>query len=286
MHETLILSIAAAEASALVTTRRLWRAAAFAVLLTAVVVRAALALGSSAPACALPALVGAAWFVWAEADARAAGVVVRWAVAVAAMAVLTPPGAGMMPLFTNESTLFAQEATRPLEASFAAVFLLTVPANRLVAAVLQCARGRGGEPLSAHRGAESGGACGAAPSGVPGTAPSGVPGTGAAALEAAGGAGAPAPRRGLSGGRWIGPLERLLIVLMAASGPQAAIAAIIAAKGVIRFPEVSKDDTGEKAEEFLIGSLVSWGLAAAAAVFITSIAQGAWAVPAEPGSGM
>lgn len=286
MHETLILSIAAAEASALVTTRRLWRAAAFAVLLTAVVVRAALALGSSAPACALPALVGAAWFVWAEADARAAGVVVRWAVAVAAMAVLTPPGAGMMPLFTNESTLFAQEATRPLEASFAAVFLLTVPANRLVAAVLQCARGRGGEPLSAHRGAESGGACGAAPSGVPGTGPAGVPGTGAAALEAAGGAGAPAPRRGLSGGRWIGPLERLLIVLMAASGPQAAIAAIIAAKGVIRFPEVSKDDTGEKAEEFLIGSLVSWGLAAAAAVFITSIAQGAWAVPAEPGSGM
>ena len=161
-----------------------------------------------------------------------------------------------------------------------------MPANRLVAAVLQCARGRGGEPLSAHRGAESGGACGAAPSGVPGTGPAGVPGTGAAALEAAGGAGAPAPRRGLSGGRWIGPLERLLIVLMAASGPQAAIAAIIAAKGVIRFPEVSKDDTGEKAEEFLIGSLVSWGLAAAAAVFITSIAQGAWAVPAEPGSGM
>ena len=286
MHETLILSIAAAEASALVTTRRLWRATAFAVLIAVVVVRAVLALGSSAPACALPALVGAAWFVWAEADARAAGVVVRWAVAVAAMAVLTPPGAGMMPLFTNESTLFAQEATRPLEASFAAVFLLTVPANRLVAAVLQCARGRGGEPLSAHRGAESGGACGAAPSGVPGTGPAGVPGTGAAALDAAGGAGAPAPRRGLSGGRWIGPLERLLIVLMAASGPQAAIAAIIAAKGVIRFPEVSKDDTGEKAEEFLIGSLVSWGLAAAAAVFITSIAQGAWAVPAEPGSGM
>ena len=286
MHETLILSIAAAEASALVTTRRLWRAAAFAALLTAVVVHAALALGSSAPACALPALVGAAWFVWAEADARAAGVVVRWAVAVAAMAVLTPPGAGMMPLFTNESTLFAQEATRPLEASFAAVFLLTVPANRLVAAVLQCARGRGGEPLSAHRGAESGGACDAGPGGVPGTGPAGVPGTGAAALEAAGGAGAPAPRRGLSGGRWIGPLERLLIVLMAASGPQAAIAAIIAAKGVIRFPEVSKDDTGEKAEEFLIGSLVSWGRAAAAAVFITSIAQGAWAVPAEPGSGM
>ena len=286
MHETLILSIAAAEASALVTTRRLWRSAVFAVLLTAVVVRAALALGSSAPACALPALVGAAWFVWAEADARAAGVVVRWGVAVAAMAVLTPPGAGMMPLFTNESTLFAQEATRPLEASFAAVFLLTVPANRLVAAVLQCARGRGGEPPPAHRGAAPGGACGAAPSGVPGTGPAGVPGTGAAALEAAGGAGAPAPRRGLSGGRWIGPLERLLIVLMAASGPQAAIAAIIAAKGVIRFPEVSKDDTGEKAEEFLIGSLVSWGLAAAAAVFITSIAQGAWAVPAEPGSGM
>lgn len=279
MHETLILSIAAAEAAALVTTRRLWRSAAFAVLLTAVVVRAALALGSSAPACVLPALVGAAWFVWAEADARAAGVVVRWAVAVVAVAVLTPPGAGMMPLLPDESTLLAQGAARPLEASFAAVFLLTVPANRLVAAVLQCARGGGGDPLRAHHGAE--------PAGMLGTGAAGVRETGAAdAVEAAGGAGAPVPRRGLSGGRWIGPLERLLIVLMAASGPQAAIAAVIAAKGVIRFPEVSKDDTGEKAEEFLIGSLVSWGLAAAAAVFITSIAQGAWPVPAEPGSGM
>ena len=279
MYETLILSIAAAEAAALATTRRLWRAAAFAVLITAVVVHAALVLGSSAPACALPALFGAAWFVWAEADARAAGVVVRWTVAVAAMAVLTPPEAGMMPLFSDESTLFAQEAARPLEASFAAVFLLTVPANRLVAAVLQCARGGGGEPLRAHRGAQPGGACGTGSVGVLETGSANV-------LEAAGGAGAPAPRRGLSGGRWIGPLERLLIVLMAASGPQAAIAAIIAAKGVIRFPEGSKDDTGEKAEEFLIGSLVSWGLAAAAAVFITSIAQGAWSAPAEPVSGM
>ncbi|WP_051226320.1 hypothetical protein [Schaalia georgiae] len=271
MYETLILSIAAAEAAALVTTRRLWRAAAFAVLITAVVVHAALVLGLSALACALPALFGAAWFVWAEADARAAGIVVRWAVAVAVIAVLTPTEAGIMPLFSDESTLFAQDAARPLEASFAAVFLLTVPANRLVAAVLQCARGGGGEPLRAHRGAQPGGVCGTGPADV---------------LEADGGASAPAARRGLSGGRWIGPLERLLIVLMAASGPEAAIAAIIAAKGVIRFPEVSKDDTGEKAEEFLIGSLVSWGLAVAAAVFITSIAQGAWPAPAEPVSGM
>ena len=126
----------------------------------------------------------------------------------------------------------------------------------------------GGEPLPAHRGAAPGGACGAAPSGVPGTGPAGVPGTGAAALEAAGGAGAPAPRRGLSGGRWIGPLERLLIVLMAASGPQAAIAAIIAAKGVIRFPEISKDEAGQKAEEFLVGSFASWILAVLGVVVI------------------
>ncbi|EJF41937.1 hypothetical protein HMPREF1317_2037 [Schaalia georgiae F0490] len=279
MYETLILSIAAAEAAALVTTRRLWRAAAFAVLITAVVVHAALVLGLPALACALPALFGAAWFVWAEADARAAGIVVRWAVAVAVIAVLTPTEAGIMPLFSDESTLFAQEAARPLEASFAAVFLLTVPANRLVAAVLQCARGGGGEPLRAHRGAQPGGVCGTGPADVLETGPADV-------LEADGGASAPAARRGLSGGRWIGPLERLLIVLMAASGPEAAIAAIIAAKGVIRFPEVSKDDTGEKAEEFLIGSLVSWGLAVAAAVFITSIAQGAWPAPAEPVSGM
>ena len=64
------------------------------------------------------------------------------------------------------------------------------------------------------------------------------------------------------GGRIIGPLERLLIVFLALAGAPTLIAALLAAKGIVRFPEISADrGTGSKAEEFLIGSLTSWGLA-------------------------
>jgi hypothetical protein len=65
----------------------------------------------------------------------------------------------------------------------------------------------------------------------------------------------------------IGPLERLLIVGLALSGAETAIAAVVAAKGIVRFPEISRDNAGDAAEEFLIGSMTSWlvaGLAAAA----------------------
>ena len=72
----------------------------------------------------------------------------------------------------------------------------------------------------------------------------------------------------MRGGRWIGPLERILILLLASVEAPAAIAAIVAAKGVIRFPEISQDKAGQKAEEFLIGSFVSWILAVLGAVII------------------
>ena len=72
----------------------------------------------------------------------------------------------------------------------------------------------------------------------------------------------------MRGGRWIGPLERILILLLASVEAPAAIAAIVAAKGVIRFPEISQDKVGQKAEEFLIGSFASWILAVLGAVTI------------------
>lgn len=76
----------------------------------------------------------------------------------------------------------------------------------------------------------------------------------------------------MRGGRWIGPLERILILLLASIEAPAAVAAIVAAKGVIRFPEISQDvkedDGGQKAEEFLIGSFASWILAVLGAVAI------------------
>lgn len=73
----------------------------------------------------------------------------------------------------------------------------------------------------------------------------------------------------LRGGRWIGPLERILLLLLASAGAHhIAIAAVIAAKGVVRFPEISRDEGGGKAEEFLIGSLASWTLAVLAAALL------------------
>lgn len=97
----------------------------------------------------------------------------------------------------------------------------------------------------------------------------------------------PVAREGLlGGGRWIGTLERLLVLLLAFSTAAAAIAAVVAAKGVIRFPEISADAprpsrdqpqggerglVGAKAEEFLIGSFASWGLALLAYLLLAAL---------------
>jgi hypothetical protein len=48
----------------------------------------------------------------------------------------------------------------------------------------------------------------------------------------------------LPGGRLIGPLERILILALALAGQFTAIGAVVAAKGIIRFPEISKDSAG------------------------------------------
>ncbi|MFJ6654408.1 hypothetical protein ACIQLJ_16580 [Microbacterium sp. NPDC091313] len=80
---------------------------------------------------------------------------------------------------------------------------------------------------------------------------------------------------GLKGGRLIGPLERLLVFALTLAGAYTLLAAVLAAKGIVRFPEISRDgETGERAEYFLIGSLVSWtaGLAAALLVWWGTIA--------------
>lgn len=68
----------------------------------------------------------------------------------------------------------------------------------------------------------------------------------------------------LRGGRLIGPLERVVVggLLLAHAYP--VVAALIAAKGIVRFPEISRDrDRGTQAEYFLVGSMVSWAQALA-----------------------
>jgi hypothetical protein len=73
----------------------------------------------------------------------------------------------------------------------------------------------------------------------------------------------------LKGGRLIGPLERILVFALTLAGAYTLIAAVLAAKGIVRFPEISRDgDGGDRAEYFLIGSLVSWVTALAAAFLV------------------
>ncbi len=70
----------------------------------------------------------------------------------------------------------------------------------------------------------------------------------------------------LKGGRLLGPMERLLIVGLGLAGAITAASIVIAAKGLLRFPELqsaSSDGTNgpgihEVTEYFLVGSFVSW----------------------------
>ncbi|WDH77827.1 hypothetical protein PTQ19_09865 [Microbacterium esteraromaticum] len=79
----------------------------------------------------------------------------------------------------------------------------------------------------------------------------------------------PQAATGFQGGRLIGPLERFLVVVLTLAGAYALLAAMLAAKGIVRFPEISKDgETGARAEYFLVGSLVSWVVALGAAFLL------------------
>lgn len=74
---------------------------------------------------------------------------------------------------------------------------------------------------------------------------------------------------GLKGGRYIGPVERILMAGLGLAGAYQIVAALMAAKGIVRFPEISADaGRGSRAEEFLVGSLTSWGLAFLAALIV------------------
>ncbi|KRE41014.1 hypothetical protein [Knoellia sp. Soil729] len=76
------------------------------------------------------------------------------------------------------------------------------------------------------------------------------------------------PSEKLKGGRLLGPMERIFILGLGLAGQITAASIVIAAKGLIRFPELqsAKDDTtsvkgdgiDEVTEYFLVGSFVSW----------------------------
>lgn len=76
-----------------------------------------------------------------------------------------------------------------------------------------------------------------------------------------------AEEKSLKGGRLLGPMERWLVFGFTVGGHVGALAALVAAKGILRFPEISRDDPdGMRAEYVLVGSFVSWTLALVPAV--------------------
>jgi hypothetical protein len=70
------------------------------------------------------------------------------------------------------------------------------------------------------------------------------------------------PPTQLKGGRLLGPLERLLILVLTLGGQVTAASVVVAAKGLLRFPELSsrheQQQVHEMTEYFLLGSFVSW----------------------------
>ncbi|HWC18435.1 MAG TPA: hypothetical protein VG498_15545 [Terriglobales bacterium] len=74
-------------------------------------------------------------------------------------------------------------------------------------------------------------------------------------------------------GRWIGNLERALLLAIIADGSYPAIAFLIAAKGLIRSKELENRDF---AEYFLVGTLASIAVALAAGILIRGIIASFW----------
>ena len=284
MHETLLLGIAASELTVLLTSDpRRWsrRLIVFLTLITAVACYSWFVLGVSLVAIAIATVLAIVWFGWDLADGSARSVLARWALATLGFLTLMSLNADSFPHLSLRSG-------RSIDLIITVLFLATGPVNHLITAILMCARGRATEPVPGWVNApvlpampsiqdestqESAAQPGAADPGSEDAAnsagdeeapltPSSLPII--AAQDNPGDDKGPA----LRGGRWIGPLERLLIIVLAGADAQVAIAAVVAAKGVIRFPEISQDSSGEKAEEFLIGSVSSWILAALVAMFI------------------
>ena len=80
------------------------------------------------------------------------------------------------------------------------------------------------------------------------------------------------PELQLKGGRLLGPMERVFIVGLGLAGHLTAASIVIAAKGLLRFPELqSRTDqhrVHQLTEYFLVGSFVSWLVALSSLVLL------------------
>lgn len=80
------------------------------------------------------------------------------------------------------------------------------------------------------------------------------------------------PEMQLKGGRLLGPMERVFILGLALAGQFTAASIVVAAKGLLRFPELSSKRDQERihllTEYFLVGSFVSWLVALSSLVLL------------------
>lgn len=80
------------------------------------------------------------------------------------------------------------------------------------------------------------------------------------------------PEMQLKGGRLLGPMERVFILGLALAGQVTAASIVVAAKGLLRFPELSSRRDQERihllTEYFLVGSFVSWLVALSSLVLL------------------
>jgi hypothetical protein len=72
-------------------------------------------------------------------------------------------------------------------------------------------------------------------------------------------------------GRWIGILERLIVYVLVVAGQAAAAGIVVAAKSILRFPEISSEPRQIAPEYVLIGSLASWFLAFTAGAAVVAV---------------
>jgi hypothetical protein len=80
------------------------------------------------------------------------------------------------------------------------------------------------------------------------------------------------PEMQLKGGRLLGPMERVFIVCLGLAGQLTAASVVVAAKGLLRFPELQsradQDRIHQLTEYFLVGSFASWLLALGSLVLL------------------
>jgi hypothetical protein len=69
------------------------------------------------------------------------------------------------------------------------------------------------------------------------------------------------PSTDVGAGRWIGIIERLLVFVLVISGEAGAAGLVIAAKSILRYPEISAEPPTIDPEYVLVGSLTSWLIA-------------------------